>query len=260
MLKLRSLLLTIGLITIGTVVAFAQPDRLSTQQWKLVQVNGRRVVNSDAFLEINNRQVRFMGNTGCNQMSGAVSVRGRRIDFSNVVTTRRACMDPRANRTERELVKALENVDRYRQVRDTLELMDRNQVVLKFTAIGEDEPGNGGNEARLESRKWMLESIAGQRTFKAIQVAFLNFDADKKSAGGDSSCNVFGGSYIVKGDRLRITDIMSTMRACIEDERMTVERHFLDGLRETNRYEIRDGRLFMYRGNNLLLTLRGERK
>lgn len=261
MLKLRFLLLSIGLITIGTIAAFAQPDKLDTQRWKLTQVNGQRLADSKAFLEINKNQTRFAGNTGCNQMSGAVYVRGRRIDFSNVATTKRACTDQRDNRIERDIVRALENVDRFSQVRDTLNLMDRNRVVLSFTAVKHDEPGNGGsNGARLESRKWMLESIAGRKTFKAITGAFLNFDANKQSAGGDSSCNVFGGSYTVKGDRLQITEIMSTMRACIEDERMEIERHFLDGLRSTNRYEIRDGRLFLYRGNKLLLTLRGERK
>ena len=261
MLKLKFLFLSIGLITIGSIAAFAQPNKLSTQQWKLVQVNGQRVVDSKAFLEINNNRNRFMGNTGCNQMSGGVTVRGRRIDFSNVATTRMFCGQPKVNQTERAYVRALENVDRYRQVRDTLELLDRNRVVLKFTAMHKEYPDNGGAQGtRLEDKKWMLESIAGRKTFKAIDKAFLVFDAEKKSAGGDSSCNVFGGSYSVKGDRLQITDVVSTMRACIEDDRMDTERHFLDGLRATNRYKIENNRLYLYRGEKLLLTLRGERK
>ena len=152
-------------------------------------------------------------------------------------------------------------MDRYRQVRDTLELLDRNRVVLKFTAMHKEYPDNGGEQGtRLEDKKWMLESIAGRKTLTAIDKAFLVFDAEKKSAGGDSSCNVFGGSYSVKGDRLQITDVVSTMRACIEDDRMDTERHFLDGLRATNRYKIENNRLLLYRGEKLLLTLRGERK
>ena len=35
---------------------------------------------------------------------------------------------------------------------------------------------------------------------------------------------------------------------------------FLDGLRQADRYEIKDGRLILYDGRKLLLTLRGEPK
>jgi len=41
---------------------------------------------------------------------------------------------------------------------------------------------------------------------------------------------------------------------------MAVERDMLDGLRVARRFDIRDGRLFLYRGNDLLLTFRGENK
>lgn len=112
----------------------------------------------------------------------------------------------------------------------------------------------------LEDRKWVLQQIGNQVNVRALPEAFVNFDANKRSAGGNSSCNVFGGSYTAAGDRIRITDVVSTMRACIEDYRMTVERQFLDGLRDANRYEIRDGLLRLYRDRRLLLTLRGERK
>jgi heat shock protein HslJ len=62
------------------------------------------------------------------------------------------------------------------------------------------------------------------------------------------------------GRELRITETISTMRACIEDERMQVEREFLDGLRRTDRYEIRVNKLILYQGRNLLLTFEGRKK
>ncbi len=82
------------------------------------------------------------------------------------------------------------------------------------------------------------------------------FNSKKKSAGGNAGCNVFGGDYTATNNTLKITEIISTMRACIEDDKMSVEREFLDGLRSANRYNIRNGKLFLYRGNVLLLTLR----
>jgi heat shock protein HslJ len=86
------------------------------------------------------------------------------------------------------------------------------------------------------------------------------FDKNKGSAGGNSSCNVFGGSYTATGRTLKITEVISTMRACIEDDRMSIEREFLDGLRQANRYEIERGKLMLYRNQRLLLTFDGERK
>jgi heat shock protein HslJ len=44
------------------------------------------------------------------------------------------------------------------------------------------------------------------------------------------------------------------MRACIEDERMVTEREFLDGLRDTDRYEIKANKLYLYKGRRLLLS------
>jgi heat shock protein HslJ len=50
------------------------------------------------------------------------------------------------------------------------------------------------------------------------------------------------------------------MRACIEDERMKIERDFLDGLEKANRYEIQREKLMLYQSNRLLLTFKGEAK
>jgi heat shock protein HslJ len=86
------------------------------------------------------------------------------------------------------------------------------------------------------------------------------FDKSKNGAGGNTGCNVFGGSYEADGKKIAITEIISTMRACVEDDRMSVERELLDGLRDSNRYEIKGGKLYLYAGQRLLLTLQGEDK
>jgi heat shock protein HslJ len=241
-----------------TAATFGQrPDRLSTEQWRVTEMNGVRVTSSKAFIEINNNRNRFTGNTGCNQMFGGVSVIGRQIRFTNVGTTRMACSG-QVNRIEQELMSTLPRVTRYNQIGNRLEFYRRNQLVMRLTAIDRkfpDDPRVG-----LDDRKWVLQQIGNQMNIRALPTAFINFDAKKRNVGGDSSCNVFGGSYTTAGDRVRITDVVSTMRACIEDDRMTVERQFLEGLREANRYEIRDGLLRLYRDRTPFLTLRGERK
>ena len=98
-------------------------------------------------------------------------------------------------------------------------------------------------EIRLEDKKWVLEMLNG----KPVEGTkpFISFDAAKQSAGGDTGCNVFGGSYAVSGDTIRIFDTISTMRACIEDDRMEVERKLMDALQNANRFEIKKGKLFL---------------
>ena len=256
----KTVLIAIVMLASG-IGALAQADRVGNRQWKLVQLDGANVqASSKAYLELDASQTRFSGNTGCNRMFGPVVVQARRIDFSNIGTTRMACTDPRARRLETSFVRALENVDRYRRSGNSLELLDRNRVVARLTADSKQDPVDDNSGIGLEDRKWMLESIKGEPLARIARGAFLVFDKAKASAGGDSSCNVFGGQYTATNRNLRITDVVATMRACIEDSRMSVEREFLDALRQTNRYSILSGKLMLYRNGSLLLTFNGERK
>jgi heat shock protein HslJ len=118
--------------------------------------------------------------------------------------------------------------------------------------------GTMTGEIRLEDKKWVLETLNG----KPVEGTkpFISFDAGKQSAGGDTGCNVFGGSYAVSGDTIRIFDTISTMRACIEDDRMDVERKFMEALQNANRFEIKNGKLLLYRKGKLLVILKGESK
>lgn len=91
-------------------------------------------------------------------------------------------------------------------------------------------------------------------------MAFIVFDIDIGSAGGNTSCNVFGGNYEANGGKFRHFQAISTMRACIEDNRMSVERGMFDGLRKADRYAIFENRLALYNGGQELLTFIGTEK
>ena len=258
---MKKLLILFTLVVGSVGSAFGQAERLGTRQWKLVQLDGADVQSaSRAYLELDANQTKFSGNTGCNRMFGSVDVQGRRIDFSNVGTTRMACADARVRRVETGFVRALENVDRFRQNGNSLELYDRNRVIARLTAPTKQPPIDDDERIGLESRKWMLQSIKGVALAKTGRGAFLVFDRAKGSAGGNSSCNVFGGEYTAANGTLKVTDVVATMRACIEDDRMTIERDFLDGLRQTNRYSIERGKLTLYRNQRALLVFHGEAK
>lgn len=259
---IRIWILSIAVMIFAGVGVFAQNGRIGTSQWKLIEANGRAVTDSNGYFEIDRGGARFTGDTGCNRMFGTVAISRNRVDFTNIGTTKRMCKMMAGNVPEPIFVNGLNNTVRYWQTANTLSFYDRRgRVILKFRRPVKQAPIEAEPAAsRLEDRKWFLESIKGRQTLVSIKDAFVLFDAAKRSAGGNSGCNVFGGEYTATNKTVKVTEIISTMRACIEDDKMNVEREFFDGLREANRYQIREGRLFLYRNNTILLTLRGEAK
>jgi heat shock protein HslJ len=192
-------------------------------------------------------------------MFGDLSVRGRNINFSNIATTKMLCNERGVMKLEMDFTRALERVTRFVRNGNNLRFYARNRLVLKFKGTQKTDQDDNA-KIQLEDKKWVLESIKN-RNLPEIEInPFINFDRQKKSAGGNTGCNVFGGSYTASGETIRIFDIISTMRACIEDERMDVERQFKNGLENANRYEIQGRKLHLYRNKVLLLTFRAENK
>jgi len=253
------LFVIIGLLNVGV---FAQNNRrndLGDRRWTLTEINGSRVSGSKAFFELDRSENRFSGSAGCNRMFGSVSVSGRNIDFGNVGTTKMACSERGVMKLEADFTRALERVTRFERNGSNLNLYARNRLVLRFKSTPKTDPDENGRMT-LENRKWVLESIRNRPLPRIETVPFINFDQAKRSAGGNTGCNVFGGSYSATRDTIAITDVISTMRACIEDERMNVEREFKNGIENANRFEIAGGKLNLYRNRTLLLTFRAENK
>ena len=259
---LKSALKLFVIIALLSLGVFAQNNRrndLTGKRWDLTEINGARIYSSKAFLEIEPSEIRFSGNAGCNRIFGSLTVNGKNIDFGGIGATKMFCGERGVMKLETDLTRALERVTRFERNGNNLSLYARNRLVLKFK--GTEKPDNDDNaKIRLEDRKWVLESIKNRNLPEAEIAPFINFDKAKGSAGGNTSCNVFGGNYTVNGETIRIFDLVSTMRACIEDERMNVEREFKNGLQDANRFEIAGRKLQLYRNKVLLLTFRAENK
>jgi len=256
LIKITSLIL----FTAFGVLAQASP---AGREWRLTYLIGVDLRTKSPSLRIDADGKRFSGNTSCNIMNGSVNIGRGSITFNAIITTKRACTIQTA-KIESGILSALGRVNRFKASQNHLRIYAGNRLLMQFEAM---PPSNIDDEAKpvadqlgLEDRKWILESIADAPIPKVQEDAFINFNPEKGSAGGNTSCNAFGGSYSTEGNKVRIFEIISTMRACIEDERMNIERAFLDGLRETDRYEIRGDKLMLYRRDKLLLTFRGRKK
>jgi len=100
------------------------------------------------------------------------------------------------------------------------------------------------NAQPLPAGKWRLKDYrsggAVERPLKGLD-ATLNIHADGKF-GGNSGCNVYGGSYTTDNDKLKIADITSTMRAC-EEPTPAFEKTYFDLLENAVHAQLKDGEL-----------------
>ena len=243
---------------------------------KLVELNGRNITNSKALIDLKWSTGRLSGNAGCNRMFGSFSSNGNSIGFSGIGTTRMFCTKPAGvMKQEAEFTRALAAATRYQLNRGTLRIYAGRRQVLKFERVYDSVTGGPAipvdvNSPALEDRKWVLDGRYSGIPVDSDGAPFVNFTravkpgplgiTNRGSAGGNTGCNVFGGSYSVTGGKIGISEIISTMRACIEDDRMDTERKFLDGLRKANRFEIKGEELSLYDGSALLLKFYGRRK
>lgn len=107
--------------------------------WKLLEVGGRGAVASaedqgSPFIRLEREEERVVGNTGCNVLGGSYEVDGDRLEFGELLTTLRACVDPEVSRQEQDFTHALEESDRYAIRADTLILYDDGEQLARFVA------------------------------------------------------------------------------------------------------------------------------
>jgi heat shock protein HslJ len=257
---IRIIFVVIGIL-FSSAVTFGQIANRNGEVWKPIEVQGDRVTApTNAFIDLSVVGRRFTGNTGCNLMSGTVTIgRGNRVDIRATAVTRRACKMMEGSVVEDSFLDALNRSVRYRRHGQTLDMLDRRgRRMVRFTLVPKDGGPSAGSD--LTDPKWELESMGGRMTLVAIKGVFINFDPQKHGVGGDTGCNVFGGSYTAGERNISITDVISTMRACEEGGKMELEREFLEGLRKADRYEIKDDHLHLFSMNKALLTFRAESK
>jgi len=104
----------------------------------------------------------------------------------------------------------------------------------------------------LFDTKWSLKKIYENSNEEAVNTkAFIRFDKEKKSAGGNGSCNSFGSTATINGNEVSFKNIFSTKMYC--EQVQQIENKFLGSLGKITRYEIKDKSLFLYNDKNLLL-------
>jgi heat shock protein HslJ len=107
-------------------------------RWRLVELEGQPSIAGGGAREphlIFSRSDgvdRVGGATGCNSMGGRYEIDGAAIDFSDLFSTKMACVEEDRMRQETRFVGALERADRYVVSGDTLTLHAGETVVARF--------------------------------------------------------------------------------------------------------------------------------
>ncbi len=254
---LITLFLTV-LFTCGTSAVSAQAKSLSAMRWTLTELNGKAINASGAFIEFSGDRKNASGSGGCNRFFSGVSIGRGTMGFSGIGSTRMAC--PATMETEAEFFGALRAVTRHRVSAGNLTLFSGRKAIAKFDGEARTDTTVGATGSALEDRKWILESIKGEAIGTTQAEPFINFNGEDQGAGGNTSCNVFGGQYTAARGAFKLSMPISTLRACIEDSSMQVERGMLDGRQNANRFAVFEDRLTLYRDDEVLLVFRGADK
>jgi putative lipoprotein len=121
-------------------------------------------------------------------------------------------------------------------------------VDLVLSRLGQASPDSAPSRpdpapTGLWGTSWVLEDITGSGVIDYAR-ATLEFPQQSRTA-GRGSCNRFGGSVTVAGDRITFGPLASTMMACSEAV-MNQERKYLEALRVADRYRFDGPYLLIY--------------
>lgn len=99
-----------------------------------------------------------------------------------------------------------------------------------------------GPPPSLSGTSWMVTSVDGHSTGRGAELT-ADFTVDGR-INGDSGCNSYSGPYIQTGSTVRIGELLSTRRACVDDDRQRLETRMLRIMQGASRIEHeRNGRI-----------------
>lgn len=136
--KILGLCLMMGAIGLtGCAYNTGSNTALVNTYWKWVEINGAAVAVSDNQREphiVLNAEQRLAGSDGCNRMMGGYTLTGDQLQFTQVASTRMACMQ---GAEQANLIGAtLPQVARYKITGDEMELRDaKGAVIARFKAV-----------------------------------------------------------------------------------------------------------------------------
>lgn len=131
-------------------------------------------------------------------------------------------------------------------------------LLLLAPALVQAQPGRelSTGQRVLAGTEWQLVSFGPPGSEVNVVTGTTpsaNFGEDGR-VGGSTGCNGYGGTYEVRGDTISIGRLVSTRRACLDQNANEQERRFLAALEAANRFRLSSNRLTIFsdRGRTVL--------
>ncbi len=118
-------------------------------------------------------------------------------------------------------------------------------ALMNFAVLAQSQRDLSTDQRVLTGTEWRLVSFgsAGSETsLVAGTTVTLKFGEDGR-ASGSTGCNSYGGTYQVRGDNITFGRLISTKRACLDQNANQQEQRFLSGLEAANRFRLSSNRL-----------------
>jgi heat shock protein HslJ len=129
-------------------------------------------------------------------------------------------------------------------------------LTASFVAHAQTSRNLSTDQRVLTGTDWRLVSLgpAGAETEVIPGTTVTLKFGDDGRAGGSTGCNSFSGTYQVRGDTVSFGRLISTRRACLDQNANQQEQRFLSALEMANRFRLSSNRLTILsdRGRNVL--------
>lgn len=131
-------------------------------------------------------------------------------------------------------------------------------ILVSFAVLiqGQTRRDLSTDQRVLTGIDWRLVSLGpsgSEANIVAGTTVTLKFGEDGR-ASGSTGCNSYSGTYQVRGDNISFSRLVSTRRACLDQNANQQEQRFLSTLEAANRFRLSSNRLTILsdRGRNVL--------
>ncbi|HXG40789.1 MAG TPA: META domain-containing protein [Candidatus Limnocylindrales bacterium] len=249
---LVALIALVALLAAGCVAAGPAPglDGRAFVSTRVTEGGVERPLVAGTRIRLEFRDGRLGASAGCNLMGGRYEIVGGTLRLTDAATTDMGC-DPERHRQDDWLFGFLGSSPTL--VADARSLtLSAGDTVVELVDEEIAEP-----DLPLVGPRWTLETLIAGGTASSVPagvVATLVFAPDGSLA-LETGCNSGGARYLVEGNTLRLTEVVTTKRGCL-GAAGEVERAVLSVLQGDLAFEI-DGSVLRLRSGAAGLDYRG---
>lgn len=240
----------------------AAPQRVITGDYSLTELAGRPVglrvpativpqpvsLPNTQFLTIvptfyirNGTQV--SGMSGCNQFNATLETAAdQTFRLGPVAATKKLCLDSPTQRTERDVLAAFRDAARVDVSQSTVSFLRADGTRLARFSTVAFTPSSAPN---LQGKTWLLRRINNVAVGSDNPPSLV---IENNRVSGYSGCNRISSSFALRDNQPVFGVFAMTRMACLDPQRATLERDYVEALRKTNAVS--------QTGSQLILTAR----